>query len=310
MAARTGIEWTDATWNPITGCSAVSEGCARCYAARLAATRLKHHPSRAGLVDGAGNFNGALRFNAQWLDEPLRYRKPRRIFCCAHADLFHARAPDAWIDAIMDVIERAPRHRFQLLTKRPRRMQAYFLARGGAPANAWLGVSVEHQAAADERVPVLLATPCRTRWACAEPLLGDVSLALLRVRSSVLDPAAPRLTRPGSGLRWDIETWLDALLGVEHRVRHAESTDGPFRSWVDRGSIRVPRLDWVVAGGESGPGARPLQADWALRLQRSCEAAGVSFFFKQFGGATSKSGGCRLGGREFKQFPKESPDDA
>ncbi len=128
MSDGTKIEWTDATWNPITGCSVVSPGCTNCYAMHLAGTRMKNHPSRIGLTDAskAGPvWNGALRFNQEWLEQPLRWRKPRMIFVCAHGDLFHESAPDAWIDQVFDVMARAPQHRFQVLTKRAQRMRDY-----------------------------------------------------------------------------------------------------------------------------------------------------------------------------------------
>lgn len=185
MADNSRIEWTDATWNPITGCSLVSEGCRNCYAARLAATRLKDHPSRRGLArvnaDGVAKFTGEVRFNEQWLDQPLRWRKPRKVFVCAHGDLFHESVPDEWIDQVFAVMALAPRHIFQVLTKRPERALDYMrrqdhnrhhpamdyaaimaaTGRWSTPAldlvndwplpNVWLGTSVEDQAAADTR---------------------------------------------------------------------------------------------------------------------------------------------------------------
>ena len=125
MAERTDIESTDATWNPITGCSVTSPGCRHCYAMRLAGGRLKHHPSRRGLTkktDAGPVWNGEVRFNEHWLTAPLRWRKPRRIFVCAHGDLFHPAVPDEWIDRVYAVMALAPRHVFQVLTKRPERM--------------------------------------------------------------------------------------------------------------------------------------------------------------------------------------------
>jgi len=268
MAETSKIEWTDATWNPVTGCTLVSEGCRNCYAARLAATRLKHHPSRKGLArlaaDGEAKFTGEVRLNGDWLDQPLGWKRPRRIFVCAHGDLFHEAVPDEWIDAVFAVMALAPRHTFQLLTKRPGRMRAYLaapwidgdvagtLARYAAQyrvwiglphideaaagrrapgwplANVWLGVSVEDQRAAGERIAVLLDTPAAIRFVSAEPLLGPV----------------------------DLSRYLTQ--GTRH-------------------------LDWVICGGESGPGARPMHPDWARSLRDQCAAAGVPFFFKQWG---------------------------
>ncbi|WP_201463679.1 phage Gp37/Gp68 family protein [Brevundimonas aurantiaca] len=272
MADHTPIEWTDATWNIVTGCSLVSPGCTNCYAMKLAGTRLRDHPSRQGLTDDskAGPvWNGQVRFNAQWLDQPLRWTKPRKIFVCAHGDLFHDGVSDDWLDQIFAVMALCPQHAFQILTKRPERMRDYLTqacgriadriiamrrARGdrdmvlaplahvapGSPwwplPNVWLGVSVEDQARADERIPVLLDTPAAVRWISAEPLLGPVT-----IRDAMWagegDPAAN----------------LDAS------------------------------IDWVVAGGESGPGARPMHPDWARALRDLCAGAEVPFLFKQWG---------------------------
>jgi len=281
MADGTDIEWTDATWNPITGCSVVSPGCTNCYAMKLAGTRLKHHPSRKGLTTDtkAGPvWNGKLRFNKEWLSEPLRWKRPRRIFVCAHGDLFAEGVPDEWMDQVFAVMALSPRHTFQVLTKRPERMCEYLshpatvrriydiatdmVILGGvnavltipenyeqAPAgnrvmlglwpilNVWLGVSVEDQRRADERIPILLDTPAALRWISAEPLLGPLT----------------------------IQKYL-ALVQ-------------PFNG---RDSITFG-LDWVVAGGESGPGARPMHPDWARSLRDQCAASGVPFLFKQWG---------------------------
>jgi len=128
VADHSKIEWTDATWNPITGCTPVSSGCANCYAARFAATRGKHLPSRAGLAErttGGFAFNGQVRFNDECLYQPLHWRRPRRVFVCAHADLFHEAVPDKWIDRIFAIMALCPQHTFQVLTKRAERMREY-----------------------------------------------------------------------------------------------------------------------------------------------------------------------------------------
>ncbi len=128
MADRTKIEWTDATWNPITGCSVVSPGCTNCYAMKLAGGRLRGHPSRKGLTipSKAGPvWTGEVRLNEEWLDQPLRWRKPRSIFVCAHGDLFNENVPDEWIDQVYGVMALCPQHTFQVLTKRPERMREY-----------------------------------------------------------------------------------------------------------------------------------------------------------------------------------------
>lgn len=272
MADHTEIEWTDATWNPITGCSVVSPGCTHCYAMALAGTRLKNHESRNGLtkqVNGHHVWTGEVRFNAQWLDQPLRWTRPRRIFVCAHGDLFAEGVPDEWIDQIFAVMALAPQHTFQVLTKRPERMREYVKAlpaRSGAVGkwaawhwgaqdpdllndqvsyvvfstlpNVWLGVSVEDQRRADERIPILLDTPAAIHWISAEPLLGPVNLR-----------------------GWCTAAW-------EGDIRRA---------------IPAPRIQWVVAGGESGPNARPMHPDWVRGLRDQCAAAGVPFLFKQWG---------------------------
>ncbi|MUO84844.1 phage Gp37/Gp68 family protein [Agrobacterium vitis] len=280
MADNTKIEWTDATWNPITGCSIVSPGCTNCYAMKLAGTRLQHHPSRAGLTKDskAGPvWNGQVRFNDGWLTQPLQWKKPRMIFVCAHGDLFAEGVPDEWIDKVFAVMALAPHHTFQVLTKRPERMREYLrddmvCSRIGeqqrkidddmtaytdigvdAPfplPNVWLGVSVEDQPRAEQRIPILLDTPAAIRWISAEPLLGGFDLR--KLPSVIFAADINALT---GTLRWD---------------------GGPTETGGQR-------LDWVVAGGESGRNARPMHPDWARSLRDQCAAAGVPFLFKQWG---------------------------
>lgn len=283
MADHTHIEWTDATWNPITGCSVVSPGCTNCYAMRLAGTRLRHHPSRAGLTQAskAGPvWTGGVRLNEQWLDQPLRWKAPRRIFVCAHGDLFHEAVPFEVIDRVFARMALSRRHTYQVLTKRAARMRAYMTGgaadrvwrlattnpvlstpgmqwNGAEPwplPNVWLGVSAEDQARADERIPDLLVTPAAVRFVSLEPLLGPVNL-----------------TRIGPGPAEDEEVRTNALTGNWSTSRYDE--DG----------IDGPALDWVIVGGESGPGARPMHPEWARQIRDACAAAGVAFFFKQWG---------------------------
>ena len=291
MSATTSIEWSDATWNPITGCSRVSRGCGTaleggCYAERLAATRLKHHSSRKGLTRH-GRWTGEVRFNEPWLTQPLGWKKPRRIFVCAHGDLFHERVPDEWINEVFCVMSLCPQHTFQVLTKRPRRMRKYirgqtreYLQGVGRPAdpdriryplrNVWLGTSVEDQRTADERIPLLLETPAAVRWISAEPLLDEIRLRRL-------NPSGAR--------------FINALIGYEFRV------DGSMLECA------CPRLGWVVCGGESGPRARPMDPAWARSLRDDCAECDVPFFFKQWGGRTPKAGGRLLDGREHGAMP-------
>ncbi|MGM5087571.1 phage Gp37/Gp68 family protein [Rhizobium leguminosarum bv. viciae] len=273
MSDGTKIEWTDATWNPITGCAIVSPGCTNCYAMKLAGTRLQHHLSRAGLTKNtkAGPvWTGEVRFNEQWLDEPLRWKRPRMIFVCAHGDLFAEGVPDEWIDKVFAVMALAPQHIFQVLTKRPERMREYLTGgrRGGhllvaaqlqfkfpipSPApwphmplpNVWLGVSVEDQKRADERIPILLDTPAAIRWISAEPLLGPLDLD-------------------------------------KDGAVNTDSGRSYLRSW-GRNDFYSRGLDWIVAGGESGVGARPMHPHWVYALRDQCAIADVPFLFKQWG---------------------------
>lgn len=291
MADGTHISWAEATWNPITGCSVYSPGCRSCYAMRLAGTRMKHHPSRKGLTIDTPNgpvWTGEVRFNEQWLDQPLRWRKPRMIFVVAHGDLFHEAVPDEWIDRIFAVMALAPQHIFQVLTKRAERMRGYAAefatpgrigrhlhttaARTGGNAftlhqaqdrlinwplpNVWKGVSVEDQKRADERIPNLLATPAALRWISAEPSLGPIDLRNLVI---------PR--RYGSGL-------LDAFT-LDFKTHHQEVIAGPPKGHGP--------LDWVVAGGESQGSDRPSHPQWFRDIRDQCVAACVPFHFKQWG---------------------------
>jgi protein gp37 len=319
MADKTHIEWTDATWNPISGCSRVSEGCRNCYAEALAARFNKPGLWGEGLAtmvrtpDGkaAPRWTGEVRLNEAALDRPLRWRKPRRIFVNSTSDLFHGLVPDKWIDKIFAVMALCPQHTFQVLTKRPERMREYIVGRRPAPLsplegemsgrtegghataschhpamdyaalmaatgkwrtpaldlcqwplpNVWLGTSVEDQETADTRIPQLLATPSAVRFLSAEPLLGPVDLTDLTIRVS-----------PGeepSGL-----AGVDGLTGV-----HWDSVDTITGIYGNPD----PRIDWVIVGGESGPGARPMDPDWARKIRDQCAEAGVAFFFKQWG---------------------------
>lgn len=275
MAEHSKIEWTDATWNIITGCSVLSPGCTNCYAMKLAGTRLKNHKSRAGLTRATKSgpvWTGDVRFNDEWLLQPLQWKRPRKIFVCAHGDLFHDGVADEQLDQVFAVMALAPQHVFQVLTKRPERMRAYICGlrhksrrlylnahefvrapyEGGWPRNVWLGVSVEDQQRADERIPILLDTPAAVRWLSMEPLLGPVSLTSIDL--------------PGG--------WNEVFpLGQEWLGRPHVDDDGR----------PMTKLDWIVLGGESGPGARPMHPDWARSVRDQCAAAGVPFHFKQWG---------------------------
>ena len=181
MADRTKIEWSNATWNPITGCKMMSEGCRNCYAMKLAAGRLRHHPSREGLTKGTPKgpvWNGEVRLNRQWMDQPLKWPRPRRIFVCAHSDLFYREIPDEWIMSVFGIMLLAPQHNFQILTKRPNRAATWFARHfhQALPPHIWIGTSIENQDVQKPRLQALMRVPAETRWISAEPLLGPLDL--------------------------------------------------------------------------------------------------------------------------------------
>lgn len=259
MSGQTGIEWTDATWNPVTGCTEVSPGCDHCYAKTFA----ERFRGTEGHYFEQG-FDVQLRPDKLTL--PMTWRKPKRIFVNSMSDLFHESVPSDFIAQVFAVMALAERHTFQVLTKRHARMRwllsssefqtataEHMLAMtdademkdAGEPfpmPNVWLGVSAENQQWADIRIPALLDTPAAVRFVSAEPLLGPITLA---------------------------DEWLPVRCG---------NCD------CDMGCNPAPGgLDWVIVGGESGRGARPMHPDWARSLRDQCESAGVSFLFKQWG---------------------------
>lgn len=254
MADKTGIEWTDATWNPVRGCSKVSEGCRNCYA-MWQARRMDHeggaYEGLTKMTDKGPVWTGRAREVPHLLDQPLRWTRPRKIFVNSMSDLFHDDVSDAFIASVFAIMFAAPRHVFQVLTKRPSRMRDVLSSRTwvddvahavaamtdggdmlcdrvvfgqGVAGNVWLGVSVENQETANERSRILRDTPGAVRWLSMEPLLGPVDLT--------------------------------DTLGT---------------------------IDWVVVGGESGHSARPMHPDWARGIRDQCVQAGVPFHFKQWG---------------------------
>ena len=278
MSDGTGISWADATWNPIVGCDKVSRGCDHCYAIRTA-HRMTANPNPAvsqayAGTEAGGEWTGKVNLLTDRLDQPLRWRKPRRIFVNAQSDLFHKDVPDDFIARVFAVMALAPQHTFQVLTKRHGRMRSLLRSsdfrsavedaiKGMVSAhqpkhvwyaawplpNVWVGVSVEDQATADLRIPALLDTPAAVRFLSCEPLLGPVDLRL----SHRLDHCT---------------CW--PYLGAHER--HCGYEPGEWSG-----------LDWVVVGGESGPGARPMHPAWARTLRDQCAASGVPYFFKQWG---------------------------
>jgi len=271
VADKTGIQWTEATWNPLVGCTAVSPGCDHCYAAREASGRLSQLPLYSGLAR-AGVFTGEVRLVSDRLDQPLRWRRPRRVFVNSMSDLFHDAVPDEFIVEVFARMWWSPKHTFQVLTKRHGRLRSLLsqieeqlrqretdLGLVDCPTplrwplpNVWLGVSVENQKWADIRIPALLDTPAAVRWLSCEPLLGRI----------------------------DLTQWLSPRR-AEWGEPYAEPTSPA--GLVVRDLILRPGIDWVVVGGESGPAARPMHPDSARLLRDQCTAAGVPFFFKQWG---------------------------
>ena len=273
--ADSSIEWTDKVWNPVVGCTKVSQGCKNCYAKTL------HDRRHKAYKEGGGYWNNGQPIPAQYaepfeavqlmperLTDPLHWRKPQRVFANSVSDLFHPDVPFEFIDRVFAVMALSPRHTYQILTKRPERMQEYltypdrllaiavetFGLKKSIPngalnepmlrklwplPNVWLGTSVENQEAADKRIPHLLETPAAVRFLSCEPLLGPV----------------------------DLEPYLWEAAGPE---------------WAGK-NLAEPGIDWVITGGESGRGTRPMRALWARDLRDQCAVADVPFFFKQWG---------------------------
>ena len=234
MAQGSKIEWTDATWNPVTGCNKISPGCKHCYAERLS-KRLK----ATGMAKYSNGFEVTL--HPDTLEIPLRWRKPRSIFVNSMSDLFHVDVPEPFIRDVFGVMERAHWHRYQVLTKRADRVAELSPALPW-PSQVWMGVSVESQDYVD-RIDMLRDTDAQVKFLSLEPLLGPL---------------------PGLDLQG---------------------------------------IDWVIVGGESGPGARPINPDWAREIRDQCIDAGVAFHFKQWGGVFKKRHGRELDGRTWDEMP-------
>jgi protein gp37 len=234
MASRSSIEWTEATWNPATGCTKVSSGCRHCYAERLA-VRLR------GMRNPSYSAGFEVALHHRLLDLPLRWRRPRMIFVNSMGDLFHEDVPDAFIMQVFGVMAEAAQHTFQVLTKRSERLAHLGpVLRWGA--NIWMGVTVEEDKYR-YRAAHLRSVPSRISFLSLEPLLGPI----------------PELDLRG--------------------------------------------IDWVIVGGESGPGARPMRREWAADIRDQCVASGVPFFFKQWGGVRRNDGGLVLDGRRWEGMP-------
>ncbi len=247
MTTTSRIEWTEQTWNPVTGCTKVSPGCRHCYAEVMA-----HRLCSMGAPGYAGGFQVAL--HPQRLLQPLRRRKPTTYFVGSMSDLFHEAIPDLFLGWVMDVIRRTPRHTYQILTKRADRLPVYFANRD-CPSNVWLGVSVEDRRYGLPRIDHLRRVCAGVRFLSVEPLLEDL------------------------------------------------------------GTLDLDGIHWVIVGGESGPKARPMRAEWVEAIQRQAKTAGAAFFFKQWGAFGSdgvrrlkKRNGRVLNGRVWDQRPSKGSE--
>lgn len=235
MGLKSAIEWVTATWNPLTGCTKISPGCAHCYAERM---------SHRLMLMGQPNYRNDFRLtlHERMLEQPLRWKKPQRIFVNSMSDLFHKDVPFEFIAKVFDVMARCTWHQFQILTKRADRLEE-FSAKLTWPANVWQGVSVENEEYVF-RIEHLRRTGAQTKFLSIEPLLGPIA--------------------------------------------HLDLTG----------------IDWVIVGGESGPGARPMRKEWVEEILATCNAAGVPLFFKQWGGVNKKRTGRELNGCTFDYLPK------
>jgi protein gp37 len=242
MSANSTIEWTDATWNPVRGCTKISPGCAHCYAETFAERfrGVQGHPYEQGFD---------LRLVPEKLGEPLRWAAPKMVFVNSMSDLFHEDVPDQYIDEVARIMQSADWHTYQVLTKRAERLQKLLTRRMNWAANLdhiWWGVSVENRRFGLPRIELLRKAPARVRFLSVEPLLEDL------------------------------------------------------------GEIDLKGLNWVIVGGESGPGARPMKREWVQSIRDQCESAKVPFFFKQWGGFQKSKNGRELDGRTYDDQPERS----
>ena len=240
MSDGSQIEWTDATWNPVRGCTKISPGCKHCYAERFAERfrGVPGHPFEQGFD---------LRLVPEKLEEPLRWKRSRHIFVNSMSDLFHENVPDAFISEVAGVMMRADWHVFQVLTKRAHRMRDLLqmaLCDAAQQSHIWWGTSVEDRRYGVPRIAQLQEAPALVRFLSIEPLLEDL------------------------------------------------------------GTIDLRGISWVIAGGESGPGARPMKREWVVSLLEQCREAGVPFFFKQWGGVRKHRTGRELNGRTYDEMPQ------
>jgi protein gp37 len=300
MSNKTAIQWTDATWNPTTGCTKVSPGCAHCYIARTPPFRIQGRKFVNGATD--------LQLHDYRLEQPFHWTKPRRVFVNSLSDLFHVDVPETFLDRVFAVMALTQTHTYQVLTKRHQRMHEYlslpdrrerigeriFRDTGGSLAqrsaatkqamklwpspNVWVGVSVENQHFADERIPLLLQTPAAVRFISAEPLLGPVDVSKFLTAGDSDNPIRALHTHGQTGTCLEHGSQLSS--GKGHAGMSPQAS-GQRDQKAERPAVRT--IDWVIVGGESGPGARPFDVAWARAIVQQCKTSGVACFVKQLG---------------------------
>lgn len=277
------IEWTDKTWNPVIGCSKISEGCKNCYAEKMAYrlrnialnsdkyNSLSYYPE---VIDNSGKWKGKTILVETSINKPFKWKKPRKIFVCSMGDLFHESVPFEWIDKIMSIISSNPHHIFQILTKRPDRMLEYFdylktdfiqeilfYSEEFPPQNLWVGATIENQDMANKIIPFLLKIPAKVRFVSCEPLLSNIDLE-------------------------------EIIFSVEGGDAYIDSLYCDVSSEDDE-MFNGNTINWIIAGPETGPKARPMQKKWIESLYQQCKLANVPFFDKK-----------NILELDLKQFPK------
>lgn len=234
MAEKSRIEWTESTWNPVTGCTKISEGCQNCYAERM---------TRRLYAMGQEKYKNCFKVTTHedCLTEPLNWKKPQIIFVCSMSDLFHKDVPDEFIIKVFNIMNKAKWHTFQVLTKRAERLQE-IAPKLNWTSNIWLGVTVESNNQ-KKRIPYLINTPAHIKYLSIEPMITEIK------------------------------------------------------------DLSLDNINWVIVGGESGPGARPIKESWVTAIRDNCIKNQIPFFFKQWGGVNKKIAGCTLQGRQWKELP-------
>ena len=313
----TKIEWCDATVNPVVGCSHCSPGCDNCYAERFA-VRLAKHPNPeiaaryAGTVDAQGRWTGKINLVSNieenfcnWVYAAIPQRKPARIFVGSMTDLFYDERPEesGWLEILMNIFTVYPQHTFMLLSKRPEHMRRFFehyYAYYRRQENLWLGVTVCNQAEADEKIPLLLQTPAAKRFVSVEPMLGPVEIGKylygsyecgLSCGTRLPCTALPELQCSKCGFVGpdNYETWGDGpspecpKCGQDGGCGEIEEICPDCGHYMVREHPDTQYIDWVICGGETGSGARPMHPDWVRSLRDQCQSAAVPFFFKSWG---------------------------